>query len=138
MNLSSLVFILNQILTTDEQVSSTSVARSADDEDNDSVGTIYESIDNLVLQFDDAIRQIGENMKSDTDSTKQQKKKDRSLFRQHSFLSRKSTKSKLLSEKQAELEKGERYSGVMLKKNNSGSWKKKWCVLKGCIFGYYK
>lgn len=72
-------------------------------------------------------------------STKKQKKKDRSIFRQHSFLSsRRSSKSKLLSEKKAELEKGERYSGYMLKKNNSGSWKRKWCVLKGCVFGYYK
>lgn len=110
-----------------------------DDEDNISVGTIYESIDNLVLQFDDAIRNMGENIKSS--SSKPYKKKDRSLFRQHSFLSfnrNKNSKTNLWSEKRVELEKGERYSGFMSKKSNSGSWKKKWCVLKGCVFGYYK
>ena len=68
------------------------------------------------------------------------KKKDRSIFRQHSFLSSRNRNSKpnLWSEKRAEFEKGERFSSFMLKKNNSGSWKKKWCVLKGCVFGYYK
>lgn len=105
-----------------------------DDEDNVSVGTIYESIDNLVLQFDDAIRNMGENISTVN------KKKDRSLFRQHSFLSsrNRNSKSNLFSEKRAEFEMGERYSSFMLKNNNSGSWKKKWCVLKGCVFGYYK
>lgn len=115
-------------------------AHVCEDEDNISVGTIYESIDNLVLQFDDAIRNMGENIKSGTKSSAKAKKKDRSIFRQHSFLSlrSKNSKSNIWSEKRAEFEKGERYSGFMLKKSNSGSWKKKWCVLKGCVFGYYK
>ena len=111
------------------------------DEDNVSVGTIYESIDNLVLQFDDAIRNMGEDIKASTSiPAKSMKKKERSIFRQHSFLSShtRSSKSNLWSEKRSEFEKGERYSGFMLKKNDSGSWKKKWCVLKGCVFGYYK
>ena len=109
-------------------------------DDSGSVGTIYESIDNLVSQFDDAIRQIGENMRSGNAQGLSKKKKDHSLFRQHSFLlpRPKSTKSKLLTDKKAELEKGERYSGYMMRKTNTGSWKKRWCVLKGCVFGYYK
>ena len=116
-----------------------------EDDDNASGGTIYESIDNLVLQFEDTIRetaqamgQIGQNMKS---GGKKRKKKDRSLFRQTSFLSslgKSNSKSKLISEKKAELEKGERFSGYLYKKNSNGSWKKKWCMLKGAIFGYYK
>ena len=78
-------------------------------------------------------------MKPGSKSSSKAKKKDKSIFRQHSFLSlRKSSKSNIWSEKRAEFEKGERYSGFMLKKSNSGSWKKKWCVLKGCVFGYYK
>ena len=97
-----------------------------------------------MLQFDETMRetaqamgQIGQNMKS---GGKKRKKKDRSLFRQTSFLSSRSkgSKSKLISEKKAELEKGERFSGYLFKKSSSGSWKKKWCVLKGSIFGYYK
>lgn len=111
------------------------------DEDNVSVGTIYESIDNLVLQFDDAIRNMGENIKAGTNiPVKSRKKKERSIFHQNSFLSShaKKSKSNLWSEKISEFEKGERYSSFMLKKTNSGSWKKKWCVLKGCVFGYYK
>ena len=80
--------------------------------------------------------QIGQSMKS---GGKKRKKKDRSLFRQHSFLSsRKSSKAKLISEKKAELEKGERYCGHLFKRSSNGSWKKKWCVLKGSIFGYHK
>ena len=119
-----------------EQATSSQVC---EDEDNVSVGTIYESIDNLVLQFDDAIRNMGENIKPGAKNSKSTKKKERSIFRQHSFLSsRKSSKSNLWSEKRAEFEKGERYSGFLLKRSTGGSWKKKWCVLKGCIFGYYK
>lgn len=80
------------------------------EEDNISVGTIYESIDNLVLQFDDAIRNMGKNIKPATKaSVKPSKKKDHSIFRQHSFLSSRSkgNKSHLWSEKRAEFEKGE-------------------------------
>ncbi len=62
------------------------------------------------------------------------KKKDRSLMQQDS----KSTKSKLLTDKKADLEKGGIYSGYMMKKTSSGSWKKKWCSLRGCVFGFYK
>lgn len=94
-----------------------------------------------MLQFDDAIRNMGETMKSSSSNPmKPFKKKDRSIFRQHSFISSRNRSSKvnLLSEKRAEFEKGERYSSFMFKKKNSGSWKKKWCVLKGCVFGYYK
>ena len=113
------------------------IATHQKDADTGSVGTIYESIDNLVLQFDNALRQIGENMGRDG---KPSGKKEHSLTKQSSFsLSRnKSTKSKLLTEKKAELEKGERFSGYMMKKSNNGTWKKRWCVLKGCVFGYYK
>ncbi len=93
-----------------------------------------------MLQFDDAIRNMGENIKPGPKNPKTDKKKDRSIFRQHSFLSSRSkgSKSKLWFEKRGEFEKGERYSGFMFKKSTGGSWKKKWCVLKGCIFGYYK
>lgn len=127
-----ITFIHMQVVNDEE-----AVPAQVCEDDNVSVGTIYESIDNLVLQFDDAIRSMGENLKPEA---KPAKKKDRSIFRQHSFLSSrtKSSKSNLWSEKRSEFEKGERYSGFMLKKNSGGSWKKKWCVLKGCIFGYYK
>ncbi len=47
-------------------------------------------------------------------------------------------KNKALSQKKAELERGEQYAGFMHKKSSNGSWKKKWCVLKGCIFSYSK
>jgi len=108
------------------------------DEDSGSVGTIYESIDNLVSQFDVALRQIGENMRAGS-GQHLTKTKDQSIFKQHSFLSSRSkSKTKLLTEKKAELEKGDRYSGYLLKKTNTGSWKKRWCVLKGCVFCYYK
>ena len=107
-----------------------------EDEDNTSVGTIYESIDNLVLQFDDAIRNMGENIKSGAKSSV--KKKEKSIFRQLSSRTKSSKSGNIFSEKRAEFEKGERYSGFMFKKANSGSWKRKWCVLKGCVFGYYK
>ena len=82
-----------------------------------------------------AMGQIGQHMKGG----KKRKKKERSLIRQTSFFGKnKGQKSKLLTQKKAELEKGERYSGYLYKRNSSGSWKKKWCVLKGCIFSYYK
>ena len=121
-------------------------AKAEDDDDNASGGTIYESIDNLVQQFDETIRetaqamgQIGQSMKS---GGKKRKKKDRSLFRQTSFLASlgksSGSKSKLFLEKKAELEKGERFAGYLFKKNSNGSWKKKWCVLKGAVFTYYK
>lgn len=112
-------------------------------DDNASEGTIYESIDNLVLQFDETIRataeamgQIGQNISGG----KKRKKRDRSLMRQHSFFSakHKGSKSKLLAEKKAELAKGESYSGYLLKKGRNSSWKRKWCTLKGCIFSYQK
>lgn len=112
----------------------------ADDDDNASEGTIYESIDNLVLQFDatmrateQAIGQVGQNMKGG------RRRKKKELSRQGSFFSKhKGQKLKLLQEKKAELERGERFSGYLLKKSSSGGWKKKWCQLKGCIFSYYK
>ncbi len=115
-----------------------------DDDDNGSVGTIYESIDNLVSQFDDAMRataaamgQIGQNMKS---GGKKRKKKHNVLSRQTSFLTRGKTgsKSNFLSDKKSELERGDKYTGYLFKKTSSGSWKKRWCTLKGCVFGYYK
>ncbi len=116
-----------------------------DDDDNGSECTIYESIDNLVSQFDDAMRataaamgQIGQSMKS---GGKKRKKKHNLLSRQTSFLTwgAKSThKPNFLSEKKSELERGDRYSGYLFKKTSSGSWKKRWCTLKGCVFGYYK
>ena len=82
-----------------------------------------------------AMGQIGQHMKGG----KKRKKKERSLIRQTSFFGKnKGQKSKLLTQKKAELEKGERYSGYLYKRTSSGSWKKKWCVLKGCIFSYYK
>ena len=79
--------------------------------------------------------QVGQNMKGG----KRRKRKDR-VIRQPSFLTgkNKSHKAKLLSEQKAELEKGEKYCDYMYKKGSSGGWKKKWCVLKGCIFSYYK
>lgn len=91
-----------------------------------------------MLRFDDAIRNMGEDIKAGASiPVKSLKKKERSIFRQLSSRTR-SSKSNLWSEKRSEFEKGERYSSFMLKKNDSGSWKKKWCVLKGCVFGYYK
>ena len=116
-----------------------------DDDDNASEGTIYESIDNLVSQFDDAMRataaamgQIGQNMKS---GGKKRKKKHSLITRQHSFLSRKTSsgqKSNFLTDKKSELERGNRFSGHLFKRTSTGSWKKRWCTLKGCVFGYYK
>ena len=111
------------------------------DDDNVSEGTIYESIDNLVSQFDDAMRatavamgQIGESMKSGG-----KKRKKKLLSRQTSFLSRaKAQKSNFLADKKSELERGDKYTGYLFKKTSSGSWKKRWCTLKGCVFGYYK
>ena len=136
----SLASATDEVSTLDQ--SSNSVFNSQRDEDTASVGTIYESIDNLVLQFDNAIRQIGEDTYlrcSDTDPLSK-KKKPHAFSKQHSFLLSRSkpSKSKLLTEKKAELERGERYSGYMMKRGNTGSWKKRWCVLKGCVFGYYK
>ena len=83
-----------------------------------------------------AMGQVGENMKS----RRRHKKKERSLTRQHSFFSSKSKshKAKLVSQKKAELEKGEHYSGYLYKRSSGGTWKKKWCCLKGCILSYYK
>ncbi len=124
----------SQVLLDEEctpSIQSTPASNTCEEDDNISVGTIYESIDNLVLQFDDAFRQIVKS--GGTESTK---RPERSLFQQLSSRG-KGNKSKLFDRK-ADLERGERYSGFMLKKSNSGSWKKKWCVLKGCIFGYYK
>ena len=82
-----------------------------------------------------AMGQIGQNMKAG----RKRKKKERSLIRQPSFFGKsKGHKLKLLSKQKAELEKGKKYCGYLAKRNSSGSWKKKWCVLKGCIFTYYK
>ena len=113
-----------------------------EDDGNASEGTIYESIENLVQQVDATMRataqamgQVGQNMKGG----KKRKKKERLLIRQTSFFSKiKSQKNKLFSQTKAELEKGERYATYLYKKSSNGSWKKKWCVLKGSIFGYYK
>ena len=113
-----------------------------DEEDNVSVGTIYENIDNLVSQFDttmqatvQAMGQLGQQLKSN----KKHKKKERPLLRQPSFFkSSKSSKSKLSSQRKNELEKGEKFSGFLFKKSSSGSWKKKWCILRGAVLSYYK
>ena len=106
------------------------------------MGTIYENIDNLVMQFDStmqatvqAMGQVGQQLKSG----KKRKKKERSLLRQPSFFKgSKGHKSKLSLQKKTELEKGEKYSGYLFKKSTSGSWKKKWCVLRGAVLSYYK
>ena len=117
-------------------------AKVEENNDNDSVGTIYENIDNLVMQFDStmqatvqAMGQVGQHLKS----SKKRKKKERTLLRQPSFFKGiKSHKSKLPAQKKAELEKGTKYSGYLYKKSTSGSWKKKWCVLRGAVLSYYK
>ena len=113
-----------------------------EEEDNASIGTIYENVDNLVMQFDStmqatvqAMGQVGQQLKSN----KKHKKKERSLLRQTSFFKgSKSQKSKLTSKQKSELEKGESHSGYLYKKSASGSWKKKWCVLKGAVLSYSK
>ncbi len=63
-----------------------------EDEGNASEGTIYESIENLVMQFDATMRdatqalgQFGQNMKGGGGGGKKRKKK--SLVRQHSLFS---------------------------------------------------
>lgn len=116
--------------------------KDGEEDDNASVGTIYENVDNLVMQFDSTIQatvqamgQVGHHLKS----SKKHKKKDRSLLRQASFFKgSKSHKSKLTSKQKSELEKGETYSGYLSKRSSSGSWKKKWCVIKGAVLSYYK
>ena len=113
-----------------------------EEDDNASVGTIYENIDNLVMQFDStmqatvqAMGQVGQQLKSH----KKHKKKDRSLLRQASFFKgSKSHKSNLSPKQKSELEKGETYSGYLSKRSSSGSWKKKWCVLRGAVLSYYR
>ncbi len=81
-----------------------------------------------------AMGQIGQNMKSGG------KKRKKKLTRQTSFLTRtkSGSKSNFLTDKKSELERGDRYTGYLFKKTSSGSWKKRWCTLKGCVFGYYK
>ena len=116
--------------------------QEAEDEDNASVGTIYENIDNLVMQFDStmqatvqAMGQVGQQLKSN----KKHKKKDRSLLRQASFFKgSKSHRTSISPSQMCELEKGECYSGYLFKRSSSGSWKKRWCVLKGAVLSYSK
>lgn len=82
-----------------------------------------------------ALGQVGQQLKSN----KKHKKKDRSLLRQASFIKgSKSHKSKLSLKQRTELEKGEVFSGHLFKRSGSGSWKKKWCVLRGAVFSYSK
>ena len=82
-----------------------------------------------------AMGQVGQHLKS----SKKRKKKERTLLRQPSFFKgSKSRKPKLSAQKKAELEKGTKYSGYLYKKSTSGSWKKKWCVLRGAVLSYYK
>ena len=118
------------------------ILQDGEEEDNASIGTIYENVDNLVMQFDStmqatvqAMGQVGQQLKS----SKKHKKKERSLLRQTSFFKgSKSQKSKLSSKQKSELEKGESHSGYLYKRSASGSWKKKWCVLKGAVLSYSK
>ena len=94
------------------------------------------------MQFDStmqatvqAMGQVGQQLKSN----KKHKKKERSLLRQTSFFKgSKSQKSKLTPKQKSELEKGETHSGYLYKRSASGSWKKKWCVLKGAVLSYSK
>ena len=119
-----------------------------DKEDSLSDVTIYEELDNFIQQFDETMRQtaqtmgqVGQNMKGGSGGGggggggKKKKKKEKSLLRQASFFSsRKKSKGKA-----EDLEGGElAFSGVLYKKNSNGSWKRKWCTLKGCIFSYFK
>ena len=118
------------------------IVQDGQDDDTASVGTIYENIDNLVMQFDStmqatvqAMGQVGQQLKSN----KKHKKKDRSLLRQTSFFKgSKSHKSKLSAQQKSVLERGEKHLGYLSKRSSSGSWKKKWCVLKGAVLSYYK
>ena len=113
-----------------------------EDDDTASVCTIYENIDNLVLQFDStmqatvqAMGQFGQQL----GNSKKQKKKDRSLLRQASFFKGgKGSKSRLSAKQKSELERGETFSGHLHKRSSTGSWKKKWCVLKGAVLSYSK
>ena len=94
------------------------------------------------MQFDStmqatvqAMGQVGQQLKS----SKKHKKKDRSLLRQASFLKGgKGHKSKLSIKQKSELEKGECHSGYLYKRSSTGSWKKKWCVLRGAVLSYSK
>ena len=45
---------------------------------------------------------------------------------------------KIMEEKRAQLEHGEQYRGFLHKRTSGGSWKKKYCVLKGSLFCYSK
>ena len=95
-----------------------------------------------MLQFDAAMRataqamgQVGQSMKSG-----KKRRKERVLMRRPSFPSSRprGRRARLIEEHKPKLEEGERHSGYLFKRNTSGSWKKKWCQLKGCIFSYYK
>ena len=106
------------------------------------MGTIYENIDNLVLQFDSTLQatvqamgQVGQHL----GNSKKPKKKDRSLLRQTSFFKGgKGHKARLSTAQKNELERGEYFAGHLYKRSSNGSWKKKWCVLKGAVLSYSK
>ena len=95
-----------------------------------------------MLQFDSTLQatvqamgQVGQHL----GNSKKQKKKDRSLLRQASFFKGgKGNKARLSTAQKNELERGEHFTGHLYKRSSSGSWKKKWCVLKGAVLSYSK
>ena len=103
------------------------------DEDHFSDETIYEDIDELVQQFDLTMKSTMQAMQQM--SPKKTKKKKREFF---GGSIGKSSGMKIMEEKRTQLEYGEQHRGYLHKRSGGGSWKKKYCVLKGCIFSYSK
>ena len=62
-------------------------------------------------------------------------KKEKVVMRQGSV-----PKAKSLSQRSHNEEPGKEvtFSSALFKKNANGSWKKRWCTLKGYVFNYYK
>ena len=82
-----------------------------------------------------AMGQVGQHL----GNSKKQKKRDRSLLRQTSFFKGgKGHRARLSTKQKSELERGVYFAGHLYKRSSSGSWKKKWCVLKGAVLSYSK
>ena len=104
------------------------------DEDHFSDGTIYEDIDELVQQFDLTMKATVQAMQQ-MSPKKVKKKKKREFF---GGSIGKSSGMKIMEEKRTQLESGEQHKGYLHKRSGGGSWKKRFCVLKGSIFSYSK
>lgn len=62
-------------------------------------------------------------------------KKEKVVMRSGSVIKGKNPSPKASTE---EMGKEVSFSSPLYKKNANGSWKKRWCTLKGYVFNYYK